>query len=51
METVLVYRLGRASVLSWNTRFGFEESASPTQERQVLRTGVNFSQASALDLT
>jgi hypothetical protein len=45
METVVVYRIGRASVLSWNTRFGFEEPGAPTQERVVLRTGLNFNQA------
>jgi hypothetical protein len=45
METVVVYRVGRASVLSWSTRFGFEEPAVPTQERLVLRSGLNFNQA------
>ena len=45
VETAVAYRLARATVVAWTTRFGFEEPDSPSQERLVLRTGLNISQA------
>ena len=40
LEATLNYQLGRASVLSWSNRFGFEEPPTPTTEVLGFRSGV-----------
>lgn len=40
LETTLNYQLGKASVLSWNNRFGFEEPPDPNTEVLSFRTGL-----------
>lgn len=44
LETTLNYQLSKSSVLSWNTRFGFEEPPDPNTEVLVLRSGLNVTQ-------
>lgn len=41
-EATLGYRTSARSILNWNTRFGFEEPGGPSEERVVLRTGLNY---------
>jgi hypothetical protein len=43
LETSLNYQLNKASVLSWNTRFGFEEPPDDNTEVLVLRSGLSIS--------
>ncbi len=43
-EGSLNYRLGPASVLAMNTRFGFEEPQDASSEVQAFRLGLNFTQ-------
>jgi hypothetical protein len=43
-EGTLNYRLGPASVLAMNTRFGFEEPQDASSEVQAFRLGINFTQ-------
>ncbi len=40
LETTLVYQLGKASVLSWDGRFGFEAPPDPNSELLSLRSSV-----------
>ena len=40
LETTLVYQLGKASVLSWDGRFGFEEPPDANSEVLSLRSSV-----------
>ncbi|MEO8352090.1 MAG: hypothetical protein ABI680_10180, partial [Chthoniobacteraceae bacterium] len=42
MEASLKYRTSPRSQLQFNSRFGFEEPPGPDQERQVLRTGIQY---------
>ncbi len=42
MEANLRYRTSPRSQLNFNSRFGFEEPPGPDQERQVLRTGIQY---------
>ncbi len=41
LEATLNYQLAKASVLSWNNRFGFEEPGSATSEIVSFRSGVS----------
>ncbi len=45
MEASIAYRAGPTSVINLNTRFGFEEPGNAGDERRVLRSGLNYSQA------
>ena len=44
LEGTLNYRIGPASVLAMNTRFGFEEPQDASSEVQAFRLGLNFTQ-------
>ena len=44
LEGSLNYRIGPASVLAMNTRFGFEEPQDANSEVQTFRLGLNFTQ-------
>jgi hypothetical protein len=43
LETSLIYQLSKASVLSWGTRFGFEEPPDPNTEVLTFRSGLTVS--------
>jgi hypothetical protein len=43
LETTLNYQLGKASVLSWNNRFGFEEPPDANTEVLTFRSGLSVS--------
>jgi hypothetical protein len=45
MEATLAYRVGPASSLGWNSRFGFEEPGAVGEQRRVFRNGLNYAQA------
>ena len=42
LESNVGYRLGRASVLQWNSRYGFEEPGNASSKVLTLRTGLNY---------
>jgi hypothetical protein len=44
-ETTLTYQSTRRSVIAWSNRFGFEEAASPGDERLVYRSTLSYNYA------
>ncbi len=45
LESTINYGYGKASTLSWSTRYGFEQNGSSASSQSTFRTGFNISQA------